>query len=179
MELVYHGSQALFDQFDYSKMGLNGALEGVGFYFTTKKHIGQVYGQHGYVYTVEFNGKKSLSSEKKTVTRTKLRDFIARLDAISGYLENYGDTSFEGYDRVLRRAVETEWGGNNNDVDIVSAICNAHGNKQLVLTELYKMYGYDHIKVSADWGIRDGVENGLYIALVLDIIKIVKVEKVD
>lgn len=177
MPTVYHGSKALFNKFDYSKMGLNGTAEGFGFYFTSKRSIAEGYAHNGYLYTVNFNGKKSLSSTKKTITKAQLKKFIIRLDELGQYLSNYGDTSYEGYNNVLQTTLDSEWSYSDNDVDLICAISNAYGNRETVLTELYKMFGYDHIKVTAEWGNSEDIENGLYIALVNDAFDIVNVDK--
>jgi len=172
MTIVYHGSKALFQRFDYSKMGQNGTSEGFGFYFTNNRNIAEGYAQNGYLYTVEFNGKKSLSSTKKTITKNQLKKLLIELDKRGQYLSNYGDTEFEGFEKVLSEAILNVWEYSNNDVDMICDICTAYGSREEVLTTLYQMFGYDSIQVPAEWGQQD-----LYIALVNDIITIKEVTK--
>ena len=42
--VVYHGTDAEFDQFELSKAGANGRREGFGFYFTDDQRITKLYG---------------------------------------------------------------------------------------------------------------------------------------
>ncbi|PLS19124.1 hypothetical protein CVD28_01580 [Bacillus sp. M6-12] len=171
--LVYHGSKQLFEAFDYSKIGTNGTMEGKGFYFTDKKLIAEGYGQDGYLYTVEFNGKKSLHSDKKTITRQQLKKYLKELDKKTDYLSNWGDTAYDGLEKVLNEAVRGEYEQSDNDVDIIAGIANACGDMETSLTLLYQLLGYDSIVVDGEWG------NGqrIYIALTNDIIKIVDVKE--
>ncbi|MCR8994610.1 hypothetical protein [Brevibacillus laterosporus] len=175
--IVYHGSAMKFDRFDYDKIGKNATAEGFGFYFTSKKSIAENYAHKGYLYTVEFMGKKSLSSTKKTITKNQLKKFLERLNETGEYLSNYGDIKYEGFNDVLQNAVELEWENSNNDVDLICSICNAYGGKEEVLTELYNMFGYDHIQVNAEWGNSEDIENCLFIATVNEAFKIINVEK--
>jgi ADP-Ribosyltransferase in polyvalent proteins len=171
--IVYHGSKELFDVFDYNKIGLNGTSEGKGFYFTDSIDIANGYGDNGYIYTVEFNGKKSLSSDKKTITRKKLETYLLELHKKTDYLSNWGEIAFEGLEKVLNNAIMGEYEQSDNDVDIISSIANACGSMEISLSLVYKILGYDSIVLDAEWG------NGqkLFIALTNDIIKIVNVKE--
>jgi len=171
--IVYHGSKQLFDVFDYNKIGLNGTSEGKGFYFTDSIGVATGYGQGGYLYTVEFNGKKSLSSDKKTITRQQLKKYLLALHEKTDYLSNWGEVAYEGLKKVLNEAVRGEYEPSDNDVDIISAIANTSGNMEVSLSLVYKILGYDSIVLDAEWG------NGqkLYIALTNDIIEFVEVKE--
>lgn len=171
--IVYHGSKQLFEAFNYNKIGLNGTSEGKGFYFTDSIGVASRYGEGGYLYTVEFNGKKSLSSDKKTITRQHLKKYLLALHEKTDYLSNWGEIAYEGLEKVLNKAVREEYEQTDNDVDIVSGIANACGNMEVSLSLVYNMLGYDSIVLDAEWG------NGqkLYIALTNDIIKIVDVKE--
>lgn len=170
---VYHGSNSLFDVFDYDKIGTNGTSEGIGFYFTDNKKVARGYGENGYLYTIEFNHKKTLSHETKTIKKTELKEYLVALNEETQYLTNWGDIEYEGYQKVLNRAVDSEFDGSDNDVDLIAGICNASGNTEISLTMLYQILGYDSIVLKAEWN-----EQKLYIALTNDILKIVKVEKI-
>lgn len=171
--IVFHGSQQLFDTFDYSKIGLNGTSEGKGFYFTDSINVANHYGSNGYLYAVEFNGKKSLSSDKKTITRQQLKTYLLALDEKTEYLSNWGDKDSDGLEKVLNEAVRGEYDQSDNDVDLISGISNASGDLETSLSLVYKLLGYDSIILDAEWG------NGqrLYIALTNDIITIVNVQE--
>ncbi|WCK57436.1 hypothetical protein PP175_25555 (plasmid) [Aneurinibacillus sp. Ricciae_BoGa-3] len=173
--IVFHGSKEFFDTFDYSKIGLNGTSEGKGFYFTDSMSIASGYGENGYLYTVEFNGKKSLSSEKKTITRQQLKKYLLALDKETEYLSNWGDKDYEGLEKVLNEAVRGEYEQSDNDVDMISGIANTCGDMETSLSLVYQMLGYDSIIVDAEWG------NGqrIYIALTNDIIEMVDVNTLN
>lgn len=173
--LVFHGSKELFNVFDYNKIGLNGTMEGIGFYFTNKRAVAESYAKGGgHLYTVEFNGKKMLHGDKKTITRQQLKDYLKALDEKTEYLSNWGDKEYEGFEKVLMEAVRGEYEQSENDVDLISGIVHASGNAEVSLTLLYQLLGYDSIVVDAEWG---GSQR-LYIALTNDIIKIVEVQEV-
>lgn len=170
---VYHGSNQLFDKFDYEEIGTNGTSEGQGFYFTDNEDVAHGYGQNGYIYTAEFNGKKSLSSNSKTITRKQLAIYLTELNNQVDYLSNWGEVDYDGFDKVLKDAVEGEYDNNDNDVDIICGIANSCGDMETSLKLIYKLFGYDCIICDAEWD-----NQRLYIALVNDIIKIEKVEQV-
>jgi len=175
---VYHGSKSNFDQFNHDYIGANGTSEGIGFYFTDSKRIAEGYAEKGYLYTVEFNGKKSLSSTSKTITKSQLKKFLKILNTKRDYLSNYGDIEYEGLQKVLNEAVENEYNINDNDVDLICGICHGLGNSETCLTTLYNVLGYDSIVLDAIWGLtKDGMTQRLYIALVNEAFNIVEVKK--
>lgn len=175
---VYHGSNANFKTFDYSKIRTHGTSEGIGFYFTNNIEVAENYANNGYLYSVSFNGKKSLSSTKKTITKTMLKKYLKALEKHLknsgegfGILDNYNDVERLGVERVVNEVIELEYYSNDNDVDLIASIYNVSGCNEAVLTILYNVLGYDCIILNAEWG-----EQTLYIALVNDIITIENVE---
>lgn len=172
--LVHHGSKELFNSFDYSKIGLNGTSEGKGFYFTDNINIALGYGGGGFVYTVEFNGKKPLQSDKKTITRQQLKKYLKALDEKTDYLSNWGDKNYGGLEKVLNEAVRGEFENSDNDVDLVASITNGSGDMETSLTLLHQLLGYDSIIEDAEWG-----NQRLYIALTNEIIEVIDIKKVD
>lgn len=151
---VYHGSPNKFDRFSYDYMGKIGTSEGYGFYFTTDKSIAEKYSEGtGNVYTAYLDINKPLNPTKKTITKTQLLQFIKALDPTGqDYLSNWGDVTHEGYDNTLRKAVDTEYKYNNNDVDLISSIINADGSgPENVYSILTKTLGYDGIVAQPDW----------------------------
>lgn len=169
---VYHGSPARFETFDYSKIGTNGTREGKGFYFTDRKGIASGYGEGGYLYTVNFKGQKSLSSDKLTISRNELKLLLTELDKETDYLSNWGDIEFEGLEKVLEEAIRGEYDSSDNDVDLIAGIANASGNMEASLMLVYKLFGFDSIVMDSDWGNSTKV----FIALVNDIIEIIEIE---
>lgn len=162
--LVYHGSPYRFKLFDYNKMRTNGTTEGVGFYFTDNRRIAEAYAQGAYVYTASFNGKKSLSDTRLTIDRIKFREYLIALHDAHEFLSNWGEVDYEGLDAVLCRALDGEYNGSNNDVELISGVVNAYGGAEIPLTLCRDILGYDSIVTTAKWG--DGAN--LYIALTHD-----------
>lgn len=151
---VYHGSPNKFDKFSYDYMGKIGTSEGYGFYFTTDKEIAYKYAEgSGNLYTAYLDINKPLNPTKKTITKTQLVKFIKALDPTGqDYLSNWGDVEHEGYNNTLRKAVDTEYKYNNNDVDLISSIINADGSgPENVYSILTKTLGYDGIVAQPDW----------------------------
>jgi len=176
---VYHGSKSKFDQFNHDYIGANGTSEGIGFYFTDSKRIAEGYAEKGYLYTVEFNGKKSLSSDKKIITKSQLKKFLKALDQKREYLSNHDDVEYEGYQKVLNKATETEYNSATNDVDMICGICNASGSPETCMNTVYEVLGYDSIILDAIWGLtKEGMTQRLYIALVNEAFNIVEVKKI-
>lgn len=179
MKLVYHGSPFLFTNFDYTKMGYHGTSEGFGFYFADRVRPTLAYAfsqsgnPKGYVYVAEFLGRKVLSDVKLTITPSQLRNLLTVLDRQGEYLSNYGDVSYEGYFRVLNRAVVSLYEHSGSDVDLVGDLINSFGSAQAVLQTLHKLLGYDHVKPKTDWarGFR------VYVMLVPEAFRLLEVRE--
>ena len=171
--IVYHGSPNKFDVFDYGMIRTNGTSEGVGFYFTNNKNIAKGYGSNGYLYTVDFNGKRPLSDNKLTLTKEEAKTIIRFLDDELEFLSNYGDVAYEGYDKVFNLAVEMEYGNAETDTEFMGSLYNACGENELVILTFYKLLNFDHIVSKPEWG----GEQTLYIALTNDILTIKNIRK--
>ena len=169
--LVYHGTNNMFTNFDYNKIGQHGTSEGQGFYFTDNKEVAAAYATNGYLLTVEYQANKPLAFTQKKITKQQLKSYFRELHKINECLWNYTDVDFVGMDFALTTAVDLEYNSATNDVDMICSICNGCGSVEDGLKTLYRVLGYDSIQTAADWG-----KQNLYIALVNDIIKIVDVE---
>ena len=169
LKAVYHGSPTDFNTFSLKYIGANGTAEGYGFYFTDKKAIaenytrgreGQQNGEPGKLFEVYLDIKKPLSDTEVTMSRAQFKKFLTTLnrqvDADGeplDILSNYGDVSWEGLNKVLNYAMEIEYDGSDNDVNLVSSIITGCGNMEVVLDVLRKTTGYDGIIVNeASWG---------------------------
>lgn len=172
--MVYHGSQNLFDSFDYNRIGENGRSEGNGFYFTDSLKVAETYGEKGgYIYEVEFSGKKPLSDKKVTITKGGLSKIFLALHESEDILSNYDDVDYYGIHSVLRKTLESTFEYCHNDVDIFVELCNVSGGTEEVARLFHKILGYDCIVIdNPTWG-----NQKIYIATVSDIIKIKKVFK--
>jgi hypothetical protein len=151
----YHGSPQDFQNFSYEFLGTNGTAEGFGFYFTSDKSIAEGYSNGGVVKKVFLDIKKPLNFNGLTISKQNLATFLKALDPTGdNYLSNWGETDYQGYDNVLRIAVEGEMSGTTNDVDLISGIINASGrNAEFINRILRKTLGYDGIIVEQpSWG---------------------------
>jgi hypothetical protein len=171
---IYHGSKHKFDLFDGSKIGTNGTLEGKGFYFTDEIRIAKGYAQDGYLYTAEFKGKKQLSGDKITIKKKELKNFLLELDKEMDYLSNWGEVAYTGIESLLEEAINGETSGVDNDIDLISSICNASGSTGRTLEILYEKLGYDSIITKGDWG----GDQTIYIALVNEAVELLEIEKI-
>jgi len=153
--LAYHGSPQEFQEFSYEFMGTNGTAEGFDFYFTSDKNIANGYANGGMVREVYLTINKPLSFTSLTISPDGLANFFKVLDPDGqGYLSNWGESDFEGYDHVVRTAVEGEMSGSENDVDLISGIIQGWGrNPESIYPILKQTLGYDGIIVNKpSWG---------------------------
>lgn len=175
--IVYHGSKSNFKRFDYGRIRERATSEGVGFYCTNKKDIAERYAEcNGYVMHFEFQGKKAISSKKITFTKKNIAKFLKELHKKNEYLSNFGDVEYEGYDKVVDRALSSLFEYSQDDMEILSDICNSCGSFETPLKLLYKMFGYDYCIVDANWG-NEGKKQKIYIILNNAAIKHVKSER--
>ena len=155
-KVQYHGSPNDFEKFSYEYLGTQGTGEGKGFYFTNNRNVAEGYrqGEGGKLFEAYIDVRKPLSSTKKTITASQLARFIRVLDPDgSEYLSNIGDVSWQGYESVLREAVQMLIQNNDNDVDIICDITNAlGGNPEGIYPILKATLGYDGIIVPGTWG---------------------------
>lgn len=169
--LVYHGSNNLFTEFDYSRMGETGTGEGQGFYFTDSLDVANMYSEKGgYIYEVEFLGKKSLNSEKITLKRSEIKKVLLALHSEADILWDWEDIGSYGLNKVLNIAIDNVLTC-KSDVDIYGGLCNSSGDTKLVAETFYKVLGYDSIVTKVPYGNNHTV----YVATIPDVIKIINV----
>lgn len=154
----YHGSPKEFQEFSYEFLGSNGTSEGFGFYFTNSEQVAKNYARGGYVKKAVLTINKPLSFTKLTISPASFSLFLRTLDPDGqGYLSNWGESDFEGYENLLRTAVREEMSGVDNDVDLISSIIQASGrNAEEVNKILFSTLGYDGIIINnPSWGNMD------------------------
>ncbi|MBQ8997221.1 MAG: hypothetical protein IJ086_00850 [Clostridium sp.] len=174
--ILYHGTKQKFDKFSLDYIGQNARNEGPGIYLTDSKDVARSYAyDNGFVLTIEFNGKKPLSSKEITLSRNELKYLILSLHEEDNYLDNINDISYYGFERVLNEAIDMSLNDNDNDCDLISEIGNTLGSHKLVLDTLYYKLGYDHIVTKATWGYDLGQEN-IYVVFNPDVLNIIKSE---
>ena len=168
--LVYHGSKELFTEFSYSRIGTNGTTEGQGFYFTDNLQVAKSYSdKDGYVYEVDFMGKKSLDSDRIAMKSSEIKKVLLALHSENDILSNWDDVECYGLNKVLNMAIENIMLC-NSDVEIYGSLCNMNGGIEDVAKTFNKVLGYDSIVVKADWA-----NQNIYIAMIPEIIRIVNV----
>ena len=171
--LVYHGSNNLFTEFDYSRMGETGTAEGQGFYFTDSLDVANMYSEKGgYIYECEFSGKKSLNSEKITLKRSEIKKVLLALHSEADILWDWEDIGAYGLNKVLNIAIDNLMTC-KSDVDIYGGLCNSSGDTKLVAETFYKVLGYDSIVAKVAYGNNHTV----YVATITEIIKIINVKQ--
>ena len=170
--LVYHGSKELFTEFSYSRIGTNGTTEGQGFYFTDNLQVAKSYSEKdGYVYEVDFMGKKSFNSDRIDLKRSEIKKILIALHSEMDILSNWDDVEYYGLNKVLNMAIENIMLC-NSDVEIYGSLCNITDDIELISKTFNRILGYDSIVLKADWA-----NQNIYIAIIPEIIKIINVNK--
>ena len=135
--VVYHGTDADFNVFDFGKAGKNGRAEGYGFYFSDDKEITGKYGDRQK--EVYLDIKKPMYSDKKTLTKSELKKFVNSLidyaaeeygeDWKDSFISNYINTYDSGVTRTscVRDFVNEIWGYSENDQELIYEIANGSG----------------------------------------------------
>lgn len=150
LKVVYHGSTAIFTEFDLSFMGRHGSAEGQGIYFTDSKTKAEGYqnadGQlmEGYLLI-----SKPLSDSKLTLTRAEVRKLLAALDPTGDDIVINFDPSGVGYpsrawyNRAMNAALNMLMDGNDTDTELMGEIANINGDTAPVLRMAREVLGYD------------------------------------
>lgn len=159
-QVVYHGTQADFSEFDPKKMysGEGASQSGSGFYFTTKPESASNYaqrkgGEGGRVMPVYLSIKHPLYIDFRTgevfgaehqFTRNEVKKILMLAPDIKSKedspLLNFGDVAYEGFNKVLNEAIDAYAGSNN-----FAALRNDFfGNNYAAwLDALHTVIGYD------------------------------------
>lgn len=113
---LYHGTNADIKEFDLNKTGsATGAIQyGDGIYTTTTPGVASGYanlGKEGANVMPLFSNAKNLlnSDSKKNLTKAQIKKFIMTSPDKDQGLSNYGDVNFEGFNKVLNDAVNSNY----------------------------------------------------------------------
>jgi len=177
---AYHGSPNKIDKWDYKKIGTHGTSEGYGFYFTSSREVAQQYAQDGYIYHVRLTFNKPLIAGERRLDLQDIKKLLKVVDPDGqGFLSNYGNVSYEGYESVLESASQALDSYNDDDVDIISDIYNTSPiDLEKFYTIVRKTLGYDGIAENSPvWGT--DYNQIIYIAWFNSQIEIVEVEEVN
>lgn len=112
--VLYHGTKAEFNSFDYAKIGTNGRAEGAGFYFTDNISVASQYGKLMPVYLAL---RKPLAYDAKAFGRTLTEKLVRRIAVLqtemcgilmaNSFLSNYADVDHEGLRAAIREATKS------------------------------------------------------------------------
>ncbi len=125
--VVYHGTPNEFNAFSHDYMGTQGTADGQGFYFTDDAEFARMYQQSGGRSMATYlKIENVLDSEQWTLSKADVQAIIQAIDPEGdGFLSNYGDVGYEGYNAVLREAVASELDSSANDVDFIGNLVNS------------------------------------------------------
>lgn len=149
--VVYHGSEAEFNEFKSEYMGQTGTALGQGFYFSSHEEDAGAFGNN--VKAFFLNIRKPLSADKLTMTSKDISRLLDTIDKVQcendpefgyGVLSDFGDVDYEGRNNVLRSAVQMLM-GEDNDVELIGGLINVVGDYDLVVKVLRQTLGYDGI----------------------------------
>ncbi len=166
---MYHGTDAIFNVFDYTKIGTQGVSEGAGFYFTNSQDVAKGYGNP---LEVNLSIQKPLAYDAKPFGRSVLQRLIKRVAEIEsqvtemgigdGFLSNYGDINYEGFNAVLRDATESMV-NEETALDQISSIINSGVDIETVNKAVFEVTGYDGV-VSKGFSNEGSEDNLIYVA---------------
>ena len=169
---VYHGSTNSFEVFNFDHIRGNGSEFGVGFYTTTNKDLALIYAKP-YLYTYEFEGRKSFVPGERQLTREDIKTLIEHIQSETDFLSNYGEVEFEGYERVLGWALDNVYNEIDDDIEMLGGIaCTCGDDYTTVYNAVYELFGFDSIQATMN-------ESELYIATTPRAVKLIKKENIE
>lgn len=146
---AYHGTTANFNEFDTNK--ITKTSEGVGFYFSENPDVASGYGK---VKSVFLSMNKPLAYDSKAFNKSTIMKIIKDMvkeeakvnqeDIADGFLSNYGDVRYEGFNRVLDNTSRL-LAGEKFANDQVSGIYHSGVPLPIVSSSFKKVTGYDGV----------------------------------
>lgn len=126
LKVLYHGTPNEFTQFNYDFIGTNGTAFGKGFYLTDDINIAKSYtGNNGNVMELYANITNPMSLKEITISKNDFKKFVSEIAKQDEYwIYDYGDIDREGFNKVLNYAVDLNYDGETNDVDLIHGILN-------------------------------------------------------
>lgn len=174
--VVYHGTGSDFNVFDYSKIGEQGRAEGAGFYFTDNKSVASGYGKPIEVY---LSIKKPLPYGEKPFKKPVLSEILKRIaelesktddtEIADGFLSNFGDIRYDGFNKVLKEAVDSI-SNDKTALDQISGLVGAGVNVKTINLAVREITGYDGV-IAAGFSNSGGGDNNIYVAFFPEQIK--------
>ena len=146
---AYHGTKANFNEFDTNK--ITKTSEGVGFYFSENQDVASGYGK---VKSVFLSMWKPLAYDAKAFNKATITKIVTDIvkteakvneeDIADGFLSNYGDVRYEGFNRVLDSTTRL-LAGEKFANDQLSGIYHSGVPLSIVVPSVKKVTGYDGI----------------------------------
>lgn len=148
LKVLYHGTPNEFTQFNYDFIGTNGTAFGKGFYLTDDINIAKSYtGDNGNVMELYANITNPMSLKEITISKNDFKKFVSEIAKQDEYwIYDYGDVDREGFNKVLNYAVNLNYDGETNDVDLIHGILNTSTlGWEEGFRVLNKILGYDGV----------------------------------
>lgn len=146
--VYYHGTGKDFNEFSHKFTGGGVDQHGAGFYFTRKHDLSNAYAS-SHTVPVYLKVEKPLHRESEnSFTRTQVKGMITSAPDHKESLENHGDISYYGYNKVLNDAV-----GAYVNLPKFHAIVALHndfygsGSHEDLLKSITKHTGHDGVSV--------------------------------
>jgi len=174
--VVYHGTRAQFEVFDFGRIGQQGRAEGAGFYFTTNSQVAAGYGEPMQVY---LSVQKPLAYGAKGFSPAVLQKIVKRIAELEaqaegmevgdGFLANFGDVYTDGLDKVVKSAARLI-GADETALDQLSGIVGSGVNPEHVNRATIEVAGFDGV-VADGFSDSGDAQNRIFVAFTPEQIK--------
>jgi len=153
-KILYHGTNAVFSEFSNDYLNTEDSIDqyGSGFYFYDNPSNATLHG--GWILECDVTINKSIKIQSMSIKRTVSRDIIQSLICASPYLEdtleNFGDISYLGFDKVFKQTVDQYWKHQGDQIDLLNCIGNDFfqpKDTHLLLSKWVKLGGFDTVYV--------------------------------
>lgn len=169
---VFHGSRNDFEVFNFDHIRGNGSEYGVGFYTTTNKELALIYAKP-YLYTYNFKGKKSFVIGERQLSRGDIKKLIDYIEPETCFLSNYGEVGFDGYETVMKWALDNIYNEIDDDVEMLGGIaCVCGDDYTTIYNAVYELFGFDSIQATMN-------DSDLYIATTPKALELIKQEVIE
>jgi len=147
----YHGTPHTFDTFDPAHLGKGNDQLGSGFYFTDNKDTANGYSMgtgddEGRILVVQIGIENPMPQTAK-FSREVIANLLRAAPDFDDMIYNFGDVSYEGFQKVLKKAVDAYYMLNDGDdaLRVLNAISNDfwRDEEALFLRQVYQETGYD------------------------------------
>jgi len=144
---LYHGTNEMFEEFSNNFLSTDKSIDqyGSGFYFYSMASKTVLHGYLRVTAKVTINKAISHASNKK-LTRDQIETLLLTSPSFDDRILNFGDTEYEGMDKVLKSAVKTY--STLSILDCLNCIGNdffESGDTHLLLSKFVKLTGIDCI----------------------------------